>query len=492
MPNWKRVLVSGSDAALNSLLVTDNVTATSLTGSLQTDIIQFTAQTFVDGVEGQLGYSFDNGKLTFYTENNTPIDLGRSIYARVRNSEATTLTKGTVVDFTTTSTGQTPEVKRAIATSGTDCSCFVGVVIKDIPTNQFGYIMLTGVLNGLNLTTFNNGDQLYLSQTSSGSFTTDIPTPPVKAIRLGVVLNSSASPTQGLLFIRPENRTVVFDLANFKETYNTGSFSGSFFGNLEGTASFALTASFAETPTVEGPQGATGLTGATGPQGETGATGPQGTGVSWVDISTNTTASTNTGYFCDTSGSSFTLTLPASPSNGTIVGINDITGTFNTNPLIIDRNGALIQGIAENLSANLKNASFLLLYNDETNTWSLDTYLSQGFGDEVLIAGPQGATGPEGPPGVTGATADTGTEIDFTIPKIFSLPSSPETGNITDNLTGAVIGIVQKIYHNSGTAPTLPVGWISIGGSYVENELNIIYAEWISGTRVEYWVTQEQ
>jgi len=254
MPNWKKLVVSGSDASLNSLSVTTSVTASSLTGSLQTDIIQFTAQTFVDGVEGQLGYSFDNGKLTFYTENNTPIDIGRSIYARVRNDEATTLTKGTVVDFTTTSTGQTPRVKRAIATSGTDCSCFVGVVIKDIPTTEFGYIILTGVLNGLNLSTFNNGDQLYLSQTVSGSLTTTVPTPPVKAIRLGVVLNAATSPTQGVLFIRPENRTVVFDLADFKETYNTGSFSGSFTGdgsgliNLPGqsidTGSFVTTSSF--------------------------------------------------------------------------------------------------------------------------------------------------------------------------------------------------------------------------------------------------------
>jgi len=234
MPSWKKVIVSGSDATLNSLSVTTSVTAASLTGSLQTDIIQFTAQTFVDGVEGQLGYSFDNGKLTFYTENDTPIDLGRSIYVRVRNNEATTLTKGTVVDFTATSTGQTPRVKRAIATSGVDCSCFVGVVIKDIPTTGFGYIMLTGVLDGLNLSTFTNGDQIYLSQTNSGSFTTTIPTPPVKAIRIGMVLNAATSPTQGVLFIRPENRTVVFDLADFKETYNTGSFSGSFVGDGSG------------------------------------------------------------------------------------------------------------------------------------------------------------------------------------------------------------------------------------------------------------------
>jgi hypothetical protein len=34
MPNWKKVIVSGSDASLNSLAVTTNITATSFTGSL--------------------------------------------------------------------------------------------------------------------------------------------------------------------------------------------------------------------------------------------------------------------------------------------------------------------------------------------------------------------------------------------------------------------------------------------------------------------------
>jgi hypothetical protein len=235
--------------------------------------------------------------------------------------------------------------------------------------------------------------------------------------------------------------------------------------------------------------GNTGSQGSTGPTGPTGATGPQGTGVSWTDISSNITASPNTGYFCDTSGGSFILTLPTSSPNGTIVGINDITGTFDTNPLTIHRNGALIQGIAEDLLADLKNASFLLIYNNDNNTWNLDTYLSQGFGDEILIPGATGATGP---PGVTGATAATGAVIDFTVSKIFNSPGSPATVNITNNLTGAVIGIVQKIYHQNSIAPTFPSEWISIKGSYVVNELNIIYAEWVSGERVEYWLTQEQ
>jgi hypothetical protein len=88
-------------------------------------------------------------------------------------------------------------------------------------------------------------------------------------------------------------------------------------------------------------------------------------------------------------------------------------------------------------------------------------------------------------------SATTGTVIDFTNPKIFNTPASPATGNITDDLTGAKVGVVQKIYHNHSSAPTVPAGWVLVGaGTYATSTLNIIYAEWASGTRVEYWVVQ--
>jgi hypothetical protein len=86
------------------------------------------------------------------------------------------------------------------------------------------------------------------------------------------------------------------------------------------------------------------------------------------------------------------------------------------------------------------------------------------------------------------ATATTGSEILFVTPQIYNSPSSPSTANITNDLTGARIGVIQKIYHNHSVAPTVPGGWVLIGGSYVISELNIIYAEWVSGSRVEYWI----
>ena len=88
-------------------------------------------------------------------------------------------------------------------------------------------------------------------------------------------------------------------------------------------------------------------------------------------------------------------------------------------------------------------------------------------------------------------TATTAANISFVVPQIYNSPASPKTGNVTNDLTGANIGIVQKIYHQQVGVPSFPVGWVLVGtGSYVGGTLNIIYAEWVSGTRVEYWIVQ--
>lgn len=89
------------------------------------------------------------------------------------------------------------------------------------------------------------------------------------------------------------------------------------------------------------------------------------------------------------------------------------------------------------------------------------------------------------------ATATTGSAISFSSPKVWNTFSSPSTANLTDDLTGAKIGAIQKIYSNKAVAPTVPAGWVLIGtGTYTTSTLNIIFAEWVSGTRVEYWITK--
>jgi len=81
------------------------------------------------------------------------------------------------------------------------------------------------------------------------------------------------------------------------------------------------------------------------------------------------TAATGVGYFTDTSGGAFNVTLPASPSAGDIVAVADYANTWGTNSLTIARNGSNIEGAAEDIVCNTEGASVTVVYVDATKGW---------------------------------------------------------------------------------------------------------------------------
>ena len=103
------------------------------------------------------------------------------------------------------------------------------------------------------------------------------------------------------------------------------------------------------------------------------ATGFGGTGVvSWDTASIKTTgftAVTGTGYFCDTTGGAFTVTLPLSPSAGDVVGVSDYAKTFDTDNLTLGRNGSNIGGGAVNSVISTEGIAVTLVYVDGTKGW---------------------------------------------------------------------------------------------------------------------------
>ena len=97
-------------------------------------------------------------------------------------------------------------------------------------------------------------------------------------------------------------------------------------------------------------------------------------GTSWVAVKTaNYTASAGEGVFCNTTGGSFTLTLPASPALGAEVSFVDYAGTFDSNALTIGRNSQPIQGAASDLTVSIERAANTLVYVDGTQGWLLKT-----------------------------------------------------------------------------------------------------------------------
>jgi hypothetical protein len=92
--------------------------------------------------------------------------------------------------------------------------------------------------------------------------------------------------------------------------------------------------------------------------------------VDWQSVQTSGfTAAAGKGYFCNTTSASFTVTLPASATQGDTIVIIDYAGTFGTNNLTINRNGHNIQGVANNSLIKTNRASIELVYVDVTTGW---------------------------------------------------------------------------------------------------------------------------
>ena len=139
--------------------------------------------------------------------------------------------------------------------------------------------------------------------------------------------------------------------------------------------------------------------------GESGDTVTLGTGasqsgfgrtgtVNWdtTKKTTGFTAVSGNGYFCDTAASgAFTLTLPASPSAGNIVGLKDYNGNFATANLTIGRNGSKINGgDAADVVIKTDGAAIFLVYVDATQGWIATQDDSSTFSGVNFVIGTGG------------------------------------------------------------------------------------------------------
>ena len=90
----------------------------------------------------------------------------------------------------------------------------------------------------------------------------------------------------------------------------------------------------------------------------------------WTRKTTTYTASAGDQLIADTSGGSFTITLPASPSVGNEVHFIDSGNNLASNNLTIGRNGQPILGSASDLTVSTNGSAFTLVYVNATRGWA--------------------------------------------------------------------------------------------------------------------------
>ena len=108
-----------------------------------------------------------------------------------------------------------------------------------------------------------------------------------------------------------------------------------------------------------------------------------GAGLTWATISGATTAEVSKGYILDSSAGVFTVTMPAAPSEGDIVGFVGL-GDVSTNNVTIDLNGLNMNGSGDDLTVDLDYCYFEMLYTGNATTgWVLSNTDESGNVDNI-------------------------------------------------------------------------------------------------------------
>jgi len=134
-----------------------------------------------------------------------------TIVRLVRNQTGATLTKGTVV-YIDGATGNNPTVAKAIATGDSTSAQTFGLCQANISNNAEGYVVIMGDLVGLNTSALTEGQQLYLSSTTAGTYTTTKQYAPAHLVYVGVVTRSHVS--LGQIEVRIQNGYEMDELHN--------------------------------------------------------------------------------------------------------------------------------------------------------------------------------------------------------------------------------------------------------------------------------------
>jgi hypothetical protein len=168
--------------------------------------------------------------------------------------------------------------------------------------------------------------------------------------------------------------------------------------------------------------------------------------VNWTSnvVTSALTVSAGIGYFVNTSSAAITLTLPASPTFGSIVGIADYSGYALTNNITINPNGNKLEGGTTNKLISTNKESVILNYVDTTRGWLATSGVNNGTDalsplpysiDFLVVAG--GGAGSGSPVGGGGGAGGYRTSTQSVIPGTVITVTVGDGGAATPSGTNA-------------------------------------------------------
>jgi hypothetical protein len=128
-----------------------------------------------------------------------------------RNQSGALIPKGSLV-YISDATGNKPLITLAQANNDANSAQTIGFVKESIANNGTGYVITSGDLENVNTQALTAGQQLYLSPTTAGAWTTTKPSAPQHLVYVGIVV--SAHPTQGIIYVSIQNGYELEELHN--------------------------------------------------------------------------------------------------------------------------------------------------------------------------------------------------------------------------------------------------------------------------------------
>lgn len=213
---------------------------------------------------GRLYYDINTFDLQYNTVvNGVSMNLGQQLVVKVKNDSLATINKGKLVRIVG-GLGNNPTISTASWDSDGFSANTLGMMMNTVAHNDFGYVILNGVLIGVDTNSFSAGQVLYLS--SSGDYTNIKPVAPKHTVSIGEVIRVGNS-SVGSVFINISNGYEIGELHDVSASAavngdlliydsassiwkNTKTLSGSY--TVTGTITGSITGSFARFGAITG------------------------------------------------------------------------------------------------------------------------------------------------------------------------------------------------------------------------------------------------
>lgn len=194
-------ITGGSITGITDLAVADGGTGLSTVPTNGQLLIGNGTGYSVAAITAGTGVTVTNGSGTI-TLSTTADQTAAKIVATVTNAESVAITKGQVV-YAFGATGNRMSVKLANNSSDATSAKTIGVVSdSSISAGGTGTITMVGVIDGLNLGAYTDGDTVYLDSTNGG-FTATKPYAPNHLVYVGII--ERANNGNGQLYVRVQN-----------------------------------------------------------------------------------------------------------------------------------------------------------------------------------------------------------------------------------------------------------------------------------------------